>query len=213
MKKLIKKGSLIVDIGANTGFYTTIFSLFTGSEGKVIAFEPESENFSHLRKKNFRYANVEIHKMAVGEKTEKKYLYLSDKYNVDHRLYPDKNNKRRVEVSVVALDDFLKDKIPDFIKMDIQGYEYFALLGMKNILSNAKSLCLFFEFWPYGLKKSGSDPEQLLNLLRESGFTIYYLDGSDLKTTDDENFKKILNDYAEENYTNLVGIKGNQYKL
>ena len=51
------------------------------------------------------------------------------------------------EVQQVRLDDFLKLSKVDFVKIDIEGYEYFALRGMENLIKNNR-LWLFIEFSP-----------------------------------------------------------------
>ena len=67
---------------------------------------------------------------------------------------------------------FKKNEQIDFIKIDIQGFDYFALLGMKKTIERSKKVILYGEFWPYGLKKSGITPLEYLNLLEKMGFTI-----------------------------------------
>jgi FkbM family methyltransferase len=208
--RIISPGFKIIDIGANIGYYTAFFSIYSGEKGKIIAFEPENENFRKLRERKFKYQNVEIHKLAVGEKTESRFMYLSDQYNVDHRMYPDTHNQTRIQINTVALDDFLKEyPVPDLIKMDIQGYEYHALLGMRKTLEKAENITLCMEFWPYGLKKAGHNHEKLLALLGELHFQVFFLDGPFLKRITDPKFKEISSDLSEKNYTNILAIKGN----
>ena len=54
VKKLIKNGDVVLDIGANIGYYTLIFAKLVGNSGKVFAFEPEPENFKILQKNILR---------------------------------------------------------------------------------------------------------------------------------------------------------------
>jgi len=64
VKSKIKEGEIVVDIGANIGYYTLIFAKLVGTSGKVFAFEPEPHNF-HLLQKNLKansYQNVTIEK-------------------------------------------------------------------------------------------------------------------------------------------------------
>jgi FkbM family methyltransferase len=50
--RIVKLNNIVVDIGANIGYYTLIFAKLVGrKEGKVIAFEPESHNFQLLKKR------------------------------------------------------------------------------------------------------------------------------------------------------------------
>lgn len=66
-KKEVKKGNVVLDIGANIGYYTLIFAKLVGEDGKVFAFEPDPTNFA-LLKKNVEmngYKNVMFVQKAV----------------------------------------------------------------------------------------------------------------------------------------------------
>jgi len=116
---------VVVDIGANIGYYTLIFARLVGEQGRVFAFEPDPANFSLLAKNVAvnNYHNVELIQKAVSDQTGNARLYLSPKSTVDHRIYSSNDNRKFIDVEAVRLDDYFLDnngKI-DFIKMDIQG--------------------------------------------------------------------------------------------
>lgn len=166
IKQKVKAGDVVIDIGANIGFYTKIFSKLVGENGCVYAFEPDKKNFQKLKYNTQHLSNVVIENKAVAGETGKIKLYVSE-LNVDHRTYPSTDTTHYVEIDAVSLDDYFKnnEKI-NLIKMDIQGYEYHALQGMKKILQQP-SLTLFSEFWPYGLKQSGTTAEAYINFLKQ----------------------------------------------
>jgi len=127
VKKEIKKGNVVLDIGAHIGYYTLIFAKLVGEEGKVFAFEPDPTNFS-LLKKNVEingYKNVELVQKAVSNKNGKIKLYLSEENSGDHRIYNSHDGRKFIEVEAIRLDDYFKNYngAIDFIKMDIQGAE------------------------------------------------------------------------------------------
>ncbi|MBI3005901.1 MAG: FkbM family methyltransferase [Ignavibacteriales bacterium] len=173
LRRLIHKEDVVVDIGANLGFYTRFFSEQVGPGGKVLAFEPDTENFRRLVEGTEWYSNVVLRREAVSNVSGPLNIYRSKLSNVDHRTYPTEEYESTYEIKAVALDDFISsdDRI-DFIKMDIQGYEYHALRGMKGILKTQKPL-LFMELWPDGLKGAGSDAREVLAFLRGFGFSLY----------------------------------------
>ncbi|GAP71705.1 hypothetical protein SAMD00024442_161_2 [Candidatus Symbiothrix dinenymphae] len=92
--------------------------------------------------------------------------------NVDHRTYPIDDYTSKSEVACLSIDDFLpEDTKLDFIKMDIQGYEFTALQGMKNtLMRNRDHLKLFMELWPAGLKRAGSSASAVIAFLEKCGF-------------------------------------------
>ena len=86
-----------------------------------------------------RYSNVHVSQAAVGERSGRSELYLSDTLNVDHRTYLTEATLRAgvVQIEMVALDDYFKPgQRVDLIKMDIQGYELHALRGAGRVLAD-----------------------------------------------------------------------------
>lgn len=179
LKRQVKSGDVVVDLGANIGYYTLLFAKWVGAKGKVYAFEPEPENFEIL-KKNVElngYKNVVLENKAVGERSGKAKLYLSEENSGDHRTFGD-GARRVVEVDQVALDDYFgrhKGKI-DLIKMDIQGAEYGAVKGMGGLLRRNKGMKIVSEFWPEGLVGFGVGLGEYLELLEGCGFKLWELD-------------------------------------
>jgi len=176
----IKKGDVVLDIGANIGYYTLIFAKLVGDNGKVFAFEPEPNNFA-LLKKNVEingYHNVVLIEKAVSNKNGKTRLYLAKENLGDHRIYESEViiGRNSIEIDTVRLDDYFKDyeeKI-DFIKMDIQGAEPAAFEGMIRLLEK-KHPKLLTEFWPGGLNQFGVQPGEYINLIVRNGFKLYDL--------------------------------------
>ena len=85
----IKSGDIIVDIGANIGYYTVLFADKVGKLGKVIAIEPDPINFEILQKniKENRLKNVVAVQAAVGSENKKMEIYESKTNYGDHRLW------------------------------------------------------------------------------------------------------------------------------
>lgn len=190
MISLIKPGGVIVDLGANIGYYTLIFSKYVGKDGKVFAFEPSSSNFDILNnnvKMNGYTKIVTAEKKAVSNKDDEEItLYLNDNNHGMNRIYRtkwffDKKDKQE-KVKTIKLDTYFKKynihhKI-DFIKMDLEGSEYGALTGMETIARNSlnKNLKLIVEFHPKTVIEYGKEPRQVIELLYSYGFNIWSLD-------------------------------------
>jgi FkbM family methyltransferase len=210
VKNQINKGDIVVDMGANVGYYTLIFAGLVGKNGKVFAFEPDRDNFALLSKnvKENKFDNVILVNKAVSDKNGKTKLYLSEENKGDHRIYDSGENRDSVMVDVVCLNDFLneyKHKI-DFIKMDIQGAEGNAIKGMTNFIENNKKIKILTEFWPIGLSSFNFNPKEFLEILEDYGFNFYDIrrEGT-IKATKDEILKKYPADRID--HTNLFCIK------
>ena len=195
LKGIIQPGMTVVDVGANIGIYSAFFAKIVGNTGKVYAFEPSPHNFNLLQKYN-KNKNLTLIQAAVGDTTGKITLYVSDKLNVDHRTYESGENREKIEIASYRLDDYLKSEKIDFIKMDIQGFEYQALLGMKNILQNNPDIKILMEFWPYGLAKAQSSTEELLDFLHKLGFRTELIEGNSRKECPPFSERKDFSYYA-----------------
>jgi FkbM family methyltransferase len=183
-KQLIKTGMTVVDIGANIGYFTLLAASLVGEKGKVFAFEPEPSNYA-LLVENIEvngYKNIIPLQKAVSNEAGKVKLFVDTVTSGEHSLFKaavereTKNFAEAITVDVVSLDEFLKDNecAIDVIKMDIQGAEMMALLGMAKTIENNNDLQIFTEYWPYGLQKSGFSPQEYWNKLMQFGFKFIY---------------------------------------
>lgn len=192
-KTLVKPGMTVVDIGANFGYYTCLAARLVGSQGKVIAFEPEPKNYEMLLRNitQNQYQNVIPIQKAVANQVGKTKLFM-DRNNFGAPSLSEGNIISRggfIEVETLTLDSFFEGtpmNRPDFIKIDAQGGEGLIMDGAKNVLQN-NPLKIILEFWPYGLLQMGNDPLRLINDLLNYGFSIRLINGK----------KQSLNDLKE----------------
>jgi FkbM family methyltransferase len=174
MRRLVRPGSNVLDIGANIGFYTSLLSDLIGSEGHVHAFEPDAVNFKHLAAVAGHKKNVTLVPKAVSDRSGKLLIYTSPKLNVDHRTYSVENYKEVIAVDGVSIDDYVARRYRvDFIKMDIQGYELHALHGMETTIVANPDIVIFSEFWPYGFKKCGTSASFVYDYIRSLDLQVW----------------------------------------
>lgn len=187
IRGLLREGDVFVDIGANIGYFTLLASDAVGSTGKVFAFEPDPRNFRLLRKnvETNRCKNVKLEAKAIMEACKPLTLHLSNINFGDHRVYASHDDamynhgaqRSEVQVEGITLDGYLPaGSRVDFVKMDIQGAEYFALQGMKRVLLENHDVMCVMEFWPHGLREAGASPSALLQELIQLGFVLHRLD-------------------------------------
>jgi FkbM family methyltransferase len=203
---------IIVDIGANIGFNTVRFSRAVGPSGKVYAFEPEQSNIQLLQKNLTinRYTNVLIIPKAVSDKKGFSNLFLSEENRGDHQLYKTTESRSGQRVEVTTIDEEIPNFSADLIKIDIQGFEYWALRGSKKLITRSPSVIVFSEFWPEGLKNAGSSSFQYLSILKELGFNnIYEIDARarGLRHVDHQYWNE--KNFRGSGHTNILALKEN----
>ena len=209
IRSIVKNGFVVLDIGANIGFYTKIFSELVGANGSVHAFEPETINFTHLQNNLRTNANVKLINKAVSDKAGPIKIYLSKMLNVDHRTYPVDDYSHVMEINAATIDDYLPlnniSKI-DFIKMDIQGFEMSALKGMEKTLKNNPEVKIITELWPYGLDKAGHSALEVFDFFHSLGFDLYLISQTELQLLTQKMVNELKN--HEQSYYNVfVGKK------
>ena len=181
LKNLLNKGDVLVDIGANIGLYTLCASKLVGDDGHVICFEPFSTNFSAL-KTNLSInenSNIIVEKVAVGDSNSVIDLFYDDKeMNLGMVSSQLSEYSQTEKVTCVSLDSYLQNnpyKKVDFVKIDIEGNEYAALLGMKNILEKFHPILLVEILEDEELRQSGNK-QKILGYLENLDYEKHFID-------------------------------------
>jgi FkbM family methyltransferase len=209
--KTLQPGMAFVDVGANIGYYTVIASGIVGSAGKVFAFEPDPKNFALLQKNIDANGceNVIAIQKAVTASVQSIFLYRSNNNFGDHRVYEPQGEflagkvRSAIAIESVSLDQYFdrnRTRI-DLLKMDIQGSEYEAFVGMQELLERNSDIMILTEFWPKGLAQAGASPQVYLDEVRKCGFEIFRLDATGSRKVSD---RDILGHLSEDGYMNLV---------
>jgi FkbM family methyltransferase len=204
----IRPGDVVLDVGANIGYYTLIFARLVGERGRVYAFEPDPTNF-RLLKKNVRangYQNVVFVKKAVADVSGTSSLFLCPDNKGDHRLFDSYDGRDSVTIEATTLDEHFAEfqgQI-NFIKMDIQGSEGRAVRGMQGLLRRYREIKIITEFWPAGLRRSGIGAREYLADLERLGFRLFRID-EDEETTEPTSAEELLALFTEdrEEFSNL----------
>jgi FkbM family methyltransferase len=183
----VKQGDVVVDVGANIGYYSLLLASRIGEKGRLYAIEPDPTNRAilelNIKANNIR--NIIVLDCAITAEVGNVDLYLSEKNFGDHRLCLDKNETQaRSKISVRAetldhlfSDVYKEDKI-NLIKIDTQGHEPFVVIGATKIIQTHKP-ALLFEYWPYGYLSSKANAEEMIQFLRGQYQDIIFIDRED----------------------------------
>jgi FkbM family methyltransferase len=184
VRQLIKKGDHVVDLGANLGYYTKLFSKWTGKEGKVIAIEPVPLYMKIIKWGTRNCGNVQWVQYALGKENKKIHMVtpsrfgylrpgLSQVHDEAGGSKPE-NFEFSFEADMLnASELFASFERIDYLKCDIEGYEAVVLPEIMNTLLKFKPT-IQLETW-------GEQKEAVEKLLAENGFEKFQLNGKTLE--------------------------------
>ena len=176
INKYVREGMTVLDIGANIGCHTLRFAKLVGGGGKVIAFEPMSWAYSKL-KHNIElndFNNIVIEKIALSSVNQRaQNIYFRSSWTIDPGS--SSNAKKKEDINFITLDEYVRrNKINriDFIKLDVDGYEYKIIQGARDTLKRDKPL-IIIELGIYTLQVVGDNIYDLVNALSDIGYKLY----------------------------------------
>lgn len=184
----VKPGMTFVDIGANIGWFSTRAARLVGTEGKVISFEPRKQTYKALCRSmhdNGFDAYFESYNAALG--SEPGEMMIGWSHNSDNPggtwTLPEgwlqeqfRNAGAELQPTpVLTLDDVIRDRKVDFIKIDIEGAEPLAFDGASNVLRSSRPL-IMSELNPRALQAvSNRTPKGFVDYMKDHGYRCEHL--------------------------------------
>ncbi|WP_185034173.1 FkbM family methyltransferase [Streptomyces candidus] len=179
----LKTGDVLVDVGANVGYFTVLGSRLVGSAGKVVAIEASPafhrRVLQHIELNgcgNVRAVNSAV---ADSHKTLTFVLASSNNMGANSIVPYDGPAESSFDMEAVPLPELLK---PDelararVIKIDVEGAEGGVIRGLAPVLGKLRQdVEIAVEVTPERMAKLGDSPEELLATMREHGFHTYRL--------------------------------------
>lgn len=186
----IRPGDCVIDVGANLGFFAGLLAAAVGSEGHVLAFEPNPIPLRVLRKSVRResFSQILVLPFAVSDVTQP-FMMQTDllDFGENATLAPHLKTRERlgflrrnVKVKAIRLDDLIHENglqvegkllpAPTFLKIDAEGFDFNVLRGAEQLIQRfSPTLCIEFGFDP-------SYPRPTYPAwLRERGYRIFDL--------------------------------------
>ena len=170
---------IICDVGASPIDKTEfIDELFNETFSQIIGFEPNKKEYDKLKTKD---PNKKFYNYAIGD-GEDKILNICKAPGMSSFLKPDLNYLKKFhgfeewaqiiseeKVNTKKLNE-IDEKI-DFLKIDVQGYEYEVLINGLEKLNNVKVIQI--ETSPFPLYQGEKNSSEIMKLLENSGFMLH----------------------------------------
>ena len=173
LSRLVGPGAWVVDVGANTGFFSRRFAAWVREGGRVIAIEPAPDNLARLEANLARWGLAEkviVVGAAAADSEGEVHLVLDPGNPADHRL-----GAEGLVVRSVTLDSLLgKFGAPPvaLIKIDVQGAEPLVLAGARATLARARP-SLFIEVSEQVEAVTGRPRGEMIHALLEDGYSAH----------------------------------------
>lgn len=188
-RRLIKEGDTVLDVGANIGYYSVMFSKLVGETGKVFAFEP-TKFFGTVLRMNLEAngcTNVAMFKLGLSNKDQELIIQIGDSSASLH--VPGKRALRTEEIiELKTLDGFIEEYKPqkiDFVKVDVDGHEPAFLEGAWKTLERYDPTILI-EISHLHYLEAGYTAWGFYDLLKNKKYRIYSEDNfTEFKTKED----------------------------
>ena len=181
----IRPNDYVLEIGGHIGYFSTFYATLVGNKGKVDVFEPSEKNANYL-KRNIAFLAKDIKKevaiinKGVGDVNGFLDFYIDPISGQNNSFvknfegfFSNRENsadtkaellKERVEV--ITLDTYFQNetKFPDFVKIDVEGFEWNVIKGFTQTIDRAH---------PSLMIEIQADAENLIKFFKEKGYTIY----------------------------------------
>jgi FkbM family methyltransferase len=179
LKTYLKPQSVFIDLGANEGYFSVIASKLVKSQGKVFAIEPQSR-LQPIIKENINLNscnNIQVLQVAISGKSETVTLFVSPDMNTGSTslIQTTAYSLPKQEVTSITLAEFFQmHEIDtcDLIKIDIEGYEYEAIMKSPELFRTRRFKAIALELHPYYLEKRGLSGETITSFLSDCGYSI-----------------------------------------
>ena len=176
VNRLVKPNDFVLDIGANIGYYTILFSKLVGKNGKVFAFEPTKDYYNVLKSnlKANNITNCESFQIGFSDKDEQLKIFLGQHSASIYEIGDQKQIQSEL-INLMALNTFVLNnniKKIDFIKIDVDGHEPRILEGAWESLEKFNPIILL-EISHLHYLEAGFNAWDFYKTLKDKNYLIY----------------------------------------
>ena len=178
-RRLIDPGSVVLDVGGHIGYTALYFASLVGPLGRVLVAEPAPNNLRYLRHNIRAHPTISLFEIGIGDRTEHLPFFietLTGQNSSFSRAYTSERNAARsfggsepiseIRVQMRTLDAFVADVgvNPDFVKIDVEGFEYSVLTGASSLLRDKRPMLM--------IEIRDSNRDRCFQHLRELGYVL-----------------------------------------
>ncbi len=173
--------SNFIDVGANIGAISLVIAKLR-PDVNVYAFEASPRVFKYLElnKKQNHLTNLHIYNLAIHSQNNISIPFYSPLDKNGKGSFSPVFTKEAEFVKTISLDIFFKNQnlTPDFIKVDVEGYEKLIFESMKNYLSTEDSCPVLFEFVDWAEQLANFQCGDAQQLLIDNKYTLKNLENN-----------------------------------
>lgn len=178
VKKILKPGDTAVDIGANIGYFSLLFSQCVGSSGQVFSYEPVPGLASILRNNAELngFDRITLSNLALSDHDGHALFHVGPEDNSGlSSLRQPRGSTVMFDVKLARFDKMFNDSNNiALVKIDVEGAELAVLRGMKEYLCHRRPYILI-EVTDKFLKEMGDDEQGLLAFMLSFGYYCYVI--------------------------------------
>jgi FkbM family methyltransferase len=179
----VRSGDCVWDVGANVGLYSKTFASLVGSAGKVVAFDPSPGCCAELER--LRASSGEwlvVRQLAMGDTDgEARFSMAGGETGVANHV-TSADARDALPVRMARGDTLFADgeRIPNIIKIDVEGFEGEVIRGMDDLLARPPVRAVFIEMHFAQLADRGkeNEPAEIVARLRRHRFAVKWVDAS-----------------------------------
>ena len=199
MKRIIRGGDVVYDIGANFGIFSLLMSDLVGANGRVLAFEPNPEILKNLELTLSKKTNVKLFPVALSDQEGEATLFVPEDLTMASLGNWTAEAKFGGEIhqttcQMITLDNLVKTEnlpLPAFVKCDVEGAELSVLRGGRSVFDRADAPLFMFEVNKDAAKGLKNDQviSEFLDALPQPRYKYFeIMKNGDLRSTDSSNF-------------------------
>ena len=171
---LLLPGDFCIDLGANSGIFSSLMAECVSKNGIVIAVDPNPGNISQIQN-TIKYCDLKIIPLqaaVAGKDSIATFILPENGRSESGEIFLDREDGLSVRTMTIQtiLNETMVTRIPDFIKYDIEGAESELLESLNAIHSQGQHPILLVEFHPNKINERKGDHEYIRKRLRAMGY-------------------------------------------